>query len=62
MLLNLSKKAWAAGLTLGDYDAQRAANAKTVDSMKGLAARCALEAGPGGAHARALVRLGCGRL
>ena len=39
MLLNLSKKAWAAGLTLGDYDAHKAANAKTVEDMKGLAAR-----------------------
>lgn len=39
MLLNLSKKAWTSGLTLGDYEQHAAGNAKTVEEMKGLAAR-----------------------
>lgn len=39
MLLNLSKKAWTSGLTLGDYDQHAAANSKTVEEMKGLAVR-----------------------
>jgi hypothetical protein len=33
------RQAWTSGLTLGDYDSHAAANSKTVDEMKGLAAR-----------------------
>ena len=39
MLLNLSKRAWAAGLTLADYQAHHAGNAKLVDEMRALASR-----------------------
>lgn len=39
MLLNLSKKAWSAGLSLGDYAAAAADNAKTAGEMRALAAR-----------------------
>jgi hypothetical protein len=39
MLLNLSKKAWSSGLMLGDFEQHAAANEKTVEEMKALAAR-----------------------
>ena len=39
MLLNLSKKAWTSGLSLGDFGAHGDANGRVVSELKSLAER-----------------------